>query len=64
MAFRLVMLWVHPYQACLPSLDEAVKKLTLLTNLGDNWAYAFVWPKGDAQHAPLPREGHLSTMID
>ena len=42
MAFGLAV-WAHPYQAQLPFLDEAVKKLTLLINLGNNWAYAFVW---------------------
>ena len=42
MAFRLTMVWVHPHQACLPSLDEMARKLALLVNIGDNWAYAFV----------------------
>ena len=64
MAFRLAVVWVHPYQACLCSLDEVAKKLTLLINLGKNWVYAFVWLNGDTQHVPLSREGHLSTMID
>ena len=64
MAFGLAMVWVHSYQACLSSLDEVAKKLTLLINLGDNWAYAFVWLNGDAQHVPLPKEGHLSAMIN
>ena len=64
MAFGLAVVWVHPYQACLSSLDEAAKKLTLLINSGNNWAYAFVWLNEDAQHVPLPKEGHLSGMND
>ena len=64
MAFGLTVVWAHPYQAHLSSLDEVVKKLTLLINSGDNWAYTFVWLNKDAQHVPLPKEGHLSTMID
>ena len=64
MAFGLTMVWAHPYQACLSSLDEAVRKITLLLNSGDNWAYAFVWFNEDAQHVPLSKEGHLSTMTD
>ena len=28
--FSLVGVWVHPNQAILPSLEEAVRKLTLL----------------------------------
>ena len=64
MAFRLAGVWAHPYQAHLSSLDEAAKKLTLLISLGNNWAYAFVQLNGDAQHVPIPKEGHLITMID
>ena len=64
MAFRLAMVWVHLYQSHLSSLDEVAKKLALLINLGDNWAYTFVWLNGDAQHVPLSKEGHLSAMID
>ena len=65
MAFRLAMVWAHPYQACLSSLDEAVRKLTLLISLDANWwAYAFVWLNRDAQHVTLPKEGHLSAMAD
>ena len=40
MAFRLMTVWMHPHQACLSSLDEAARKLTLPIDLGDNWAYA------------------------
>ena len=56
MAFGLAMVWAHPYQACLSSLDEAAKKLALLINLGNNWAYTFVWLNEDAQHVPLSKE--------
>ena len=63
-AFSLTVVWTHPYQACLCSLDEAVKKLALLVNSGNNWAYTFVWLNEDAQHVPLPKEGHLSAMIN
>ena len=61
--FGLAVVWVHPYQTCVPTLNEAVRKLTLLTTSSKNWAYAFVWLNGDTQHFPLPKEGHLSTMI-
>ena len=50
------MVWAHPYQAHVPSLDEVAKKLTLLTTLGGDWAYAFVQFNKDAKHIPLPKE--------
>ena len=62
-AFRLITVWMHLHQACLSSLDEVIK-LTLLINLGDNWAYTFVQLNKDAQNVALSDKGYLSTMID
>ena len=56
MVFRLAVVWVHPYQAHVPTLDEVVKKLTLLTTSGKNWAYAFLWFNKDAQMFPSLRK--------
>ena len=64
MAFGLVVVWIHPYQAHLSSLDEAVRKLTLLIGLTNNWAYDFVWINEDAQHVPLSNEGQISAMVE
>ena len=65
MMFGLAMVWVDPYQACAPTLDEAVRKLSLLATSHEKWAYAFVRFNKDAQHVPLPQEVvHLSAMIE
>ena len=64
MAFGLTVVWAHPHQACLPSLDEVVRKFTLLIDIGDNWAYAFVWLNKGTLHVPLSSEGHISAMIN
>ena len=61
--YRLVVVWVQPYQAHLPTLDEAARKLSLFFSI-TNWSYAFVKFNGDAHHVPLPREGHLNAMIN
>ena len=50
MVFKLQ---VHPYQAHIPTLDEVVRKLALLTASHGNLAYAFVRFNEDAQHIPL-----------
>ena len=52
----LAMVWVHPYQACIPTLDDAVKKLTLLTTSHENWAYIFVQLNKDANMFPSLRK--------
>ena len=62
--FRLVAVWVNPCQTLLSSLEEAVKKLALLINTGDDWPYTFVQLCGDSQHVPLSNAGHISVMVD
>ena len=62
--FGLVLVWTHTCQACLPSLDEVVRKLTLLINTGEDWAYAFMQLNEGSQHIPLSTTGNISAMID
>ena len=62
--YGLFMMWVHPYQAKVSTMEEAVKQLTPLIPTGPDWPYALVWLNGDACHAPLPMEGHLSIMVE
>ena len=62
--FGLVAVWTHPWQARLPSLDEVARKLTLLINTGEGWAYTFMQLNEDYQHIPLSTTGHISAMID
>ena len=53
LAFGLAVVWVHPFQACLPSPEEVVRKLTLSTPFGENWVFAFTWFDDDTQYAPF-----------
>ena len=62
--FGLVAVWTHPCQAHLPSLDEVERKLTLLINTGEDWAYTFLQLTKDSQHISLSTTGHISVMID
>ena len=62
--YGFTMVWVPPYQARVSTIDDAVRKLTLLASAGPNWPYAFVWFNGDACHLPLLKEGHFSTMVE
>ena len=62
--YGLTMVWVHPYQARVSTIDDAAKQLTQLTSTGPNWPYALVWLNRDACHMPLPTEGHPSVMME
>ena len=61
--FGLSMMWVHPYQAWASTMEEVVKQLTPLPFTGPDCPYALVQVNGDAHHAPLPKEGHLSIQV-
>ena len=62
--YWLTMVWVHPYQARVSTIDDVARKLTLLASSRPDWPYVFVWFNGDAHHVPLPKESHLSAITE
>ena len=58
--YGLSTILVNLYQARVSTMEEAVRKLTVLVSSGPNWPYALVWLNGVTYHVPFPREGHLS----
>ena len=62
--YGLSTIWVNPYQARVPTMEEVVKQLTALVPMGSNWPYTLVHLNGDTCQVPLPREGHLSAMVE
>ena len=55
---------VNPYQARVSTMEETVEQLTTLVSTGPDQPYALVQFKGDDCHVPLPREGHLSILVE
>ena len=47
-----------------PTMEEVVKQLTALVSMRPDWPYALVQLNGDTCHVPLPREGHLSALVE
>ena len=62
--YGLTIVWVHPYQARVSTIDDVARKLILLTSSMPNWPYMFMQFNRDACHVPLPKEGHLSAMTE
>ena len=62
--FGLAAVWVHPHQACLPTLVVAAQKLMLLADKGTNWPYAYTWMNDTVAHMPLSSEGHIGIMTE
>ena len=60
--YGLSTIWVNLCQARVPSMEEAVGKLTAWISSGPNWPYTLVWLHVGTHHAPLPKEGHLGIL--
>ena len=60
--YGLSNVWVNPSQARVPSMEEAVGKLTVWASGGPNWPYALVQLHDGTCHVPLPKEGHLGIL--
>ena len=60
--YGLLTIWVNPCQARVPSMEEAVGKLTAWVSSGPDWPYTLVWLHKGTCHAPLPKEGHLGIL--
>ena len=60
--YGLLAIWVNPSQARVPSIEEAVGKLTACTFSGPDWPYALVQLHKGTHHAPFPKEGHLGIL--
>ena len=57
--YGLLTVWVNPSQARVPSMEEAVGKLTTWISSGPNWPYTLVQLHKGTHHAPLPQRGAL-----
>ena len=55
-------IWVNPSQVRVPSIEEAVGKLTACASSGPDWPYALVQLHEGTHHAPLPKEGHVGIL--
>ena len=60
--YGLSTIWVNPSQARVPSMEEAVGKLTTCAFNGPNWPYALVQLHEGTCYVPLPKEGHVGIL--
>ena len=50
--YGFTMVWVHPYQAGVSTIDDVARQLAQLSFTGSNWPYALVQLNGDALMCP------------
>ena len=60
--YSISLVWVHPDQVRVATMEEAVKKLTTFTSSGADWPYALAQLCKDPHNAPLPKNKHLGVL--
>ena len=57
--YGISLVWVHPNQVRVTTIEEAVESLTAYTSSGVDWPYALAQLCEDPHHAPPPKNKHL-----
>ena len=61
--YGISLVWVHPNQVKVATIEEAVENLTSYTSSGVDWPYALAQLCEDPHHAPLPKNKHLGILL-
>ena len=54
--YGISLVWVHPHQVRVTTIEEAADSLTTYTSSGVNWPYALAQLCEDPHHATTPQE--------
>ena len=60
--YGIALVWISPHQAQASTMEEALGILSTCTSNGPNWPYVFIQSYEGANHAPLPKDKHLSVL--
>ena len=60
--YGISLVWVHPNQVRVATIEEVVENLTAYTSSGVDWPYTLAQLCEDPHHAPLPKNKHLGVL--
>ena len=60
--YGISLVWVHPNQVRVTTIEEAADSLTAYTSSGVDWPYTLAQLCEDPHHAPLPKNKHLGIL--
>ena len=60
--YGIALVWISPHQAQASMIEEALGILSSCTSSGPDWLYVFIQLYEGANHAPLPKDKHLSVL--
>ena len=60
--YGMALVWISPHQAWASTMEEALKILSTCTSSGPDWLYILTQLYECTNHAPLPKDKHLSVL--
>ena len=60
--YSIALMWISPHQAWESMMEEALGILSTCISSGPNWLYVFTQLYEGTNHAPLPKDKHLSIL--
>ena len=61
-SYGIALVWISLHQAQASMMEEALGILSTCTSNGPDWLYVFIQLYEGANHAPLPKDKHLSVL--
>ena len=61
--YGIAIVWISPHQAQASTMEEALGILSTCISSGPNWPYVFTQLYEGANPAPLPKDKHLSFLL-
>ena len=60
--YGIALVWISPHQAWASTMEEALGILSTCISSGPDWPYVLTQLYEGANHAPLPKDKHLSIL--
>ena len=60
--YGIALVWISPHQARASTMEEALGILSTCISSGPDWLYVLTQLYEGANHAPLPKDKHLSVL--
>ena len=60
--YGMALVWISPHQAWASTMEEALEILSTCVSSGPDWLYILTQLYEGTNHAPLPKDKHLSIL--
>ena len=61
--YSMAIVWISPHQAWASTLEEALEILSTCVSSGPDWLYVLTQLYEGTNHVPLPKDKHLSILL-